>query len=259
MSAVRVLVPAAAALLLGVVARARVAPAPESSILASLLQASEVRDTLRGLATVRVSGAGRGGSFSQVVVVDLPDRARLEMQSTVGTAALVLTIAGEQLRYHSYLQHEYVTAPATLQTLDRLAGIPVPPGPLLRLLLGLTPLAVTRGDPRLVVEAEGAGFRVESVAADLSQRVWTGAGGRVERGELGQAGVPLLRFAFRDYRPVDGLPFPFELQMEEGSGARKLTVRYETVKLNEPIPADLFELPRPTDGRTKIRELRGGQ
>jgi hypothetical protein len=87
--------------------------------------------------------------------------------------------------------------------------------------------------------------------------LWTGAGGVLERGELGQAGHLLLRFEFAEYRPLEGLLFPFVLRVEEGEGARKLAVRYETVKLNDPIPADLFDLPRPTDDRTKIHELPG--
>jgi hypothetical protein len=179
------------------------------------------------------------------------------MQSTVGSTALVLTIDGNRLRYHSFLAHEYVTAPATLATLDRLAGIPVPPGPLLRLLLGLTPLPLVRDDPRIVMEAEGAGFRLESVAGPLWQRLWTGTGGLLVRGELGQAEQRFLRFELGDYRPLDGSLFPFALHVEEGEGARKLAVRYETVKLNDPLPADLFDLPRPADDRTKIRELPG--
>jgi hypothetical protein len=236
---------------------ARVTSAPEeSTVLSSLFETTAVRQTLRAQAAVRVSGAGRGGSFAQVVVVELPDRARLEVQSMVGSTALVLVVRGDRLQYRSYLEHEYVTAPATRESLDRLAGIPLPPPALLRLLLGLTPLPLTRGDPRMVVEPEGPGFRLESVHGALWQRLWTGAGGLLERGELGQAGRPLFAFAFREYRPVDGLPFPFELAVEDAAG-RTLTVRYESVKLNDAIPDDLFALPAPTDGRTRIRELQG--
>jgi hypothetical protein len=236
---------------------ARVAPAPgESTVVSSLFETGGVRHTLRAQAGVSVSGSGRSGSFPQVVVVKLPDRARLEVQSMVGSTALVLVVRGDRLRYRSYLAHEYVTGPATRESLDRLAGIPLPPRTLLRLLLGLTPLPLTRGDPRMVVEPDGAGFRLESVDDGMWQRLWTGAGGLLERGELGQAGQLLFAFAFREYRPVDGLPFPFELSVEDTAG-RKLAVRYETVTLNDAIPDDLFELPPPTDGRTRIRELQG--
>ncbi len=246
----------AVALLLAT-ACAPVAIVPQGTVLANLFESATVRHTLRGRATVSVSNAGRGASFPQVVVVELPDRARFEAQTTLGSTALVLTLDGNRLRYHSFLAHEYVAAPATLATLDRLAGIPVPPGPLLRLLLGLTPLPLDRSDPRLAAEPEGAGFRLESVEGSLWQRLWTGPGGVLARGELGQAGHLLLRFEFADYRPVEGLPFPFVLHVEDGEGVRKLAVRYDAVTLNEPIPADLFDLPRPTDDRTKIRELPG--
>jgi hypothetical protein len=256
MSGLRVRTLAAAGLLLAG-ACARVAPAPEGTVLGSLYQAAGVRETLRGQATVTLAGAGRSTSFPQVILVALPDRARLEVQSMVGSTALLLTIAGDQLRYRSFLQHEYVAAPATRETLDRLAGIPVPPRPLLRLLLGLAPLPLQRADPRTVMEAEGQGFRVETVDGALSQRLWTGAGGLLERGELSQAGQRLLTFALGDYRLVDGLPFPFHVSVQEADGARRLAVRYDSVKLNDAIPADLFDLPRPTDGRTRVRDLTG--
>ncbi|MFB3816963.1 MAG: hypothetical protein ACE147_04800 [Candidatus Methylomirabilales bacterium] len=251
---------AAAALLLAA-ACATVPPAPprEDSVLANLVGPDAARDTLRGLANVRVQGPQGGASFAQVVVVDLPDRARLEAQSAVGTTAVVLTLRGEELRYHSYLRHEYAAVPAGRESLERLAGIAVPPGPLLRLLLGLSPLPLRREDPRVTMQPDGEGFRVESVDGRLWQRLWTDRQGFLERGELGEAGETLVAFSLADRRPVDGLLFPFRLVVEQPGGARRLSLTYESLRLNEPIPGDLFELPRPTDGRTRILEPPGGR
>lgn len=252
--------PAAAALLLAA-ACATVPPVPPGgdSVLANLVGPDGVRDTLRGLASVRVQGPRGGASFSQVVVVDLPDRARLEAQSAVGTTAVVLTLRGEELRYHSYLRHEYAAVPASRESLERLAGIAVPPGPLLRLLLGLSPLPLRRDDPRVTMQADGEAFRLESVDGRLWQRLWTDRQGFLERGELGEGNDILVAFSLADRRPVDGILFPFRLIVEEPGGVRRLSLTYESLRLNEPIPGDLFELPRPTDGRTRILELRGGR
>jgi len=254
----RLLLGGAALLAATACATAPSAPPPQGSTLDTLLDPEAGRRTLRGLATVRVAGPQGGGSFSQVVVVVLPDRARLEVQTAVGTTALVLALAGEQLTVHSYVRHEYTLAPATRGSLERLAGIPVPPGPLLRLLAGLAPLPLRRDDPRLQLEPEGEGFRLESVDGALWQRLWTDRQGYLTRGEVAQFGETLFRFSLGDRRPVDGSLFPFSLAVEEAGGGRRLSLAYESVRLNEPVPGDLFELPRPADGRTRILDLRGG-
>lgn len=233
------------------------APAPESSVLEHLVAPEAIRRTLRGLAAVRAEGPQGRLSFGQVVVVELPDRARLEVQSAVGVTALVLTLDGERLRYQSLFPRQYAEGRASRQVLGRLAGVPVPPGPLLRLLLGLPPLPLHRDDPRLTMEPEGDGFRIESVEGPLWQRLWTGGQGLLERGEVGESVQALFRFRMGDPRPVDGALFPFFLAIEEAGSERRLQLEYQSVRLNEPIPPDLFDLPRPTDPRTKILDLSG--
>lgn len=215
--------------------------------------------TLRGLASVRYDGPAGSGSGSLVVVVALPDRARLEALSPMGTAVLILAIRGDLLTAHAPAQHEYAVGRATRETLGRLARLPVPPGPLLRLLVGLPPLPIRPGDPRIHVTVEAAGTRVESVDGPFWQRMWTGPDGAwVERGELGEAAGLLLRFQFGERRRLHGATVPFGVQFEEVTAGTTLVIRYETVRLNEPVESWLFELPRPADGRTRILDLGGG-
>jgi hypothetical protein len=215
--------------------------------------------TLRALATVRYEGPTGSGSASQAIVVALPDRARLEVLSPVGTAVLLLAIRGDGLTLHAPARHEYGVGRATPDTLGRLIRMPVPPGPLLRLLAGLPPLPVRPGDPRVQVVRDERVVRVESVDGPFWQRLWTDPEGAwLASGELGEAGSLLLRFQFGERRPLDGTPFPF-LVAVEGVGARmRLTIRYETVRLNGPVEAGLFDLPRPADPGTRILDLGRG-
>ncbi|OGB99256.1 MAG: hypothetical protein A3G35_14725 [candidate division NC10 bacterium RIFCSPLOWO2_12_FULL_66_18] len=215
--------------------------------------------TLRGLASVRYDGPAGSGSGTQVIVVALPDRARLEALSPMGTAVLILAIRGDLLTAHAPTQHEYAVGRATRETLGRLARLSIPPGPLLRLLVGLPPLPIRPGDPRVRVTVEAASIRVESVDGAFWQRMWMGPDGAwVERGELGEAAGLLLRFQFGERRRLDGATVPFGLQLEEVTAGTTLVIRYETVRLNEPVESWLFELPRPADGRTRILDLGGG-
>ena len=228
--------------------------------LVARLAAEENRlESLRGLANVLYRGTAGSGSVIQAVVVALPDRARLESLSPVGTTALVLTIHGDDLRVHSFIRHEYAEGRATRETLARLAKIPLPPGPLLRLLAGLSPLALRPEDPRVKVSVEPDAIRVDSAEGTYWQRLWLAPGGTgVDHGELGEAAGPLLRFQFNDRQPVDSLTVPFEIRVETVATEMALIIRYQTIHLNLPVETDLFELPRPTDGQTRILDLGGG-
>jgi hypothetical protein len=215
--------------------------------------------TLRGLASVHYAGPTGRGSTTQAIVVALPDRARLEALSPLGTAVLLLAIRGGELTVYAPARHEYGVGRATRETLGRLAQVSLPPGPLLRLLAGLPPLGIRPEDPRVQVAVETGAIRVESVDGPFWQRVWSGPDGMtLERGELGDAGGLLLTFEFGERRQIDGAGFPFAVRLEEANGGTHLIIRYETVRLNEPVEAALFDLPRPSDGSTRFLDLGAG-
>jgi len=215
--------------------------------------------TVRGLASVRYEGAAGAGAVAQVIVVALPDQLRLEALSPLGTAVFLLTIRGGDLRAYSPVRNEYAAGHATRETLARLTRVAVPPAPLLRLLAGLPPLRIKAEDPRLQVAGGIGGIMVESVDGPFWQRLWSSADGlALERGELGDAGGPLLSFEFGDRRQAGVAMFPFAIRLEDTTGKSRLSIRYETVALNLPVEDDLFELPRPAAGQSKIIELTPG-
>ncbi len=221
------------------------------------LQAEEAAvKTLRGLASVRYEGPAGQGSATQGIVVALPDRVRLETLSPMGTAVLLVAIRGNDLTMYAPTRHEYGIGPATRETLGRLARVPVPPGPLLRLLAGLPALPIWPGDPRVKLVVEATAIRVESVDGPFWQRVWSSPDGMApERGELGEAGGLILTYKFGERRKLNGALFPFAVHLDEGATGTHLAIQYQTVLLNEPVEAGLFELPRPTDGTTRIIDL----
>ena len=234
------------------------APPNPDAVRDRLLQDEAATHTVRGLARLTFEGPQGGGSAAHAVVVALPDRARVEALTPLGTTALVATLRGTELRVHSLLQREFGVGRATRETLGRLVKVAVPPEPLLRLLAGLPPLPVRAQDPRLTLAADGAALRVESVDGEHWQRLWIEAEGTgVARGEVGRASEVLFTFAFADRQPIDGRDFPFEVRVEEPVTRSRLRVRYERVQLNVPADPDLFELPWPTDPATRIVDLGG--
>jgi hypothetical protein len=67
------------------------APPDPDRVRSRLLQEEAATRTVRGLARLVFEGPSGSGSASQVVVVALPDRARVEALTPLGTTALVAT------------------------------------------------------------------------------------------------------------------------------------------------------------------------
>lgn len=230
-------------------------PNPEG-VRAQLLQDEAAIHSVKGVARFEYNGSQGSGSATQVILVALPDRARVETLSPLGTTALVVTLQGETLRMHSFIQQEYAFGRASRDVLGRLLNVPVPPNFLVRLLAGLPPLPVRPEDPRFQVTVEGSAVRVESVAGDWWQRLWTGQDGTtIERGEAGQSSETVLRFGFADRRRTAGVEFPFAMWVEDAKTGARIQVTYERVWLNGPIEGSLFDLPVPRDGHTRIIDL----
>jgi hypothetical protein len=239
-------------------ARIGAPPDPEAA-RTQLLEAESAVRTVRGLARLEFEGPQGSGSATQVLVVALPDRARVEALTPLGTTALVATIRAEELRVHSLLRREFGVGRATHRTLSRLVKVAVPPESLLRLLAGLPPLPLRAQDPRLTLAADGEAVRVESVDGEYWQRLWVeGTIPAVARGELWRASELVLVFALADRRTVGGRAFPFDLQIEEPSSGSRLRLRYERVEINADVEAGLFELPPPADPGTRMIDLGGG-
>jgi hypothetical protein len=235
------------------------APPDPEAVRTRLLQEETATRTVRGLARLAFEGPRGSGSAQQVVVVALPDRARVEALTPLGTTALVATVRADQFRVDAPMRHEYWTGRATREAVGRLLTVPVPPEPLLRLLAGLPPLPVRAEDPRLTVTPEGAAVRVESVDGEYWQRLWAeGDDPGIARGEVGRGSELLFTFSFADRKPVDGRSFPFDIRVEDSTTRSRLQVQYERLELNRPADPALFDLPPPADPRTRIIDLGGG-
>ena len=233
-------------------------PSNPEETRAKLLRDEAAVRSVKGVARFGYEGPRGSGSATQVIVLALPDRARVETLSPLGTPLLVATLRGETLRVHSIMRHEYAVGQANQETLGRMVNVPVPPALLVRLLAGLPPLPIRAEDPRLRVVIEGTTVRVESVDGDWWQRLWAGPDGTgIERGEAGRFSEAALRFGFADRRPTAGVEFPFAVWVEDAAQGGRLEFAYDRLQLNEPVEDALFDLPPPQGGQTRIIDLEG--
>ncbi len=233
-------------------------PLDPEGVRAELLRDESAVRSVKGLARVEFAGPRGSGSVSQVIVVALPDRARVETLSPLGTTALVVVLRGEEIRLHSPVSREYGVGRASGALVGRLLDVPVPPALLVRLLAGLPPLALHAGDPRFDAVADGPGVRVESVDGPWWQRLWAGEGMGIDRGEVGRSAETILRFGFSDRRSAGGVQFPFSIWVEDAAQGGRLQVTYERLQLNPTVDDALFDLPPPRDSETRFIDLGRG-
>lgn len=271
-----------AVLLLALAACAAPPPAPEvqgtsiplpEGLLSRLAAAERDVRAVRGLARVAIGAPGARRTITEAVLLAPPDRLRLETLTFGGTTALVLASDGLELFVHSPGAGRYLRGRATPQNLAAVAGFRLQLAHLVRILSGLPPLPVRPQDPRLLARAVDGEVVLESGDGPFTQRLRAaGPHGPLRGGELWEAGRPSLQFGFEDWRAARGpgaasgagsgagdspLLMPWRIALRQPEEGLEVQVAYQEVEVDGPGPADLFRLPPPTDGATRVIDLDG--
>lgn len=236
-----------------------VVPIPKDQVASVLGEREGAIRSVKGLAKVRVVRRGEARTLEEAALISPPNHLRLETLAFGGAPVAILVMDGEVLALHALSRKEFIVAPARRHALEALSGLPVQPGQLLRLLAGLPPLEVRPADPRLLVQAEGPGYAVDSVEGRYRQELSVTGGGTIAAGKLWEVDQLLLTFRFDDLRETGGVPFPHRILVEVPGEAASVQVTYQSVQLNAPIPPEMFRLERPTDPETRFLELDGAR
>jgi outer membrane lipoprotein-sorting protein len=212
--------------------------------------------SLRGTATITVSARGQQRRFREAFALEAGGRLRLEQYEWTGLATMILASDGEAVAAHLPFARQFLRGRATPENLARLVGLPVAPGVLTRLLLGLPPLRV---DP---VGATVLGAPGGPAVAVISERDGTAQALRftpdtffLQEGELSEGGQPLLRFRFGPAELLDGVPVARGLTLWHLPGGVEVTVAFDALELNARLDADLFSLAVPADAGVRIEDL----
>ena len=211
----------------------------------------------RGLVRVTATAFGVRRRFTQVLVLQRPDRFRIEVLAFGATPVLLAASDGRAMQIHALDRREFLEGPSVAGALEELAGFPVEPAILVRLLLGLPPLpappgAVVRAIPggtQQAVAWEGPQGRMILTLAGEPARPIAGSLTVDERGELS--------FAFGNYGEVDGMAWPGWIIVRRPADGIEVEVRYDTVEVNPPTAAGTFRLDPPDDPGTVRRPLNG--
>lgn len=233
-------------------------PAAEAGrLLADLAAREQAVEGARGLVQVTVAAFGERRRFTQALVLQRPDRFRIEVLAFGATPVLLAASDGQTLQIHAVARREFLEGPSVAAALRELTGFALDPAVLVRLLLGLPPApppasAVVRVAPdgaQQAVHWEGRGGRVRLMLGGDPPRPMAGS---LETPDLGE-----VTFGFADYGEVLGVSWPGRILLRRPADGIEVEVRYQTVEVNPPTGARAFRLDPPADPETVRRQMNG--
>jgi len=220
---------------------------PSAAALSAALEAR--RAALRGLrawARLSYESPEQSRKAKQLLVVERPDRLRLEVFSPFG-AVFVLTTAGGRLAAWDRGEAVVYRGTASAENLDRYAQVNLPVPTAVDLLLATPPLDGSGG----VVSADGAAVKLWQQTDDGVTAAWFAADSleplRVEH--QAADGHVLLRTSYDAWTAVDAVRVPALLTIELPETQRRIGIALTDIEVNPPLPAPVFALATPTGAR----------
>jgi outer membrane biogenesis lipoprotein LolB len=198
-----------------------------AELLAALDARASERQALRGRARIAVDADdGVRLRGSQVLVLERPDRLRVEILGFLGETEVVLTTSGESYELFLVGEQRYESGTLYPGLLWDVARIDLEPREVVDLLLGAP---IPDGGVRL--ELAGGGER-EAFVFD--------AEGRLRHLERTRRGRAPWEARFGEYETVAGTPLAHAIAFERAGARAEVSLR--DVELNPALPERLFRL-----------------
>lgn len=222
----------------------RPSPPVAREILRPLQEREAAVTSLQAVLDLTVRRAGAREYRQEAVVAERSGRIRLESIGWGGLTSLVIVSDGRRLIAHALLQNVFVEGSATPANVARVTGFRVAPAQLVRLLLGLPPLAIQMETTELYGPDDDGAYLLRGRELSFTQRLWVSdADLSLLRGELYEGTSLRLRFQFAP--ATHGLR---ALLLEDPMKQAAVEVSYRSYTLNPELPRDLFQLPEPAQG-----------
>lgn len=213
-------------------------PVPDwesSQLIESIKQRDERFRSLRALAQIAYAGPEGKHGFQEAVLVQRPDRLRLDTLTFLG-AILIFTANDKELIGYHPREGVVVRGAPTRDNLRRYTKIPLELQEITKLLLGVAPIddgaPWKREGNTLIFSPQGRGRDTLTFASH--QPVPT----KWER--FNDDGKVVLNAQFSDYVSTSAGLFPLGIVLEAPLQKKKLGIRYQEPELNAAIPAGQF-------------------
>jgi outer membrane lipoprotein-sorting protein len=226
---------------------------PAQELVQSLGERAAALKSLRTLASVYYSGPDARQSFQEVVLVQRPDRVRLETLSPLG-ALLILTATGDELAGFHTREGVFYRGKSSPLNLYRFTQIPLSVGELTAVLMGLPPAAGEaewkNEGPSIIREVRG-GWK-ETITFDPSRPL------PIRWQRLNPEGKVEMSARFSDFTTTPAGPFPLKIVLEAPTQQRRLEITYKEPELNVGLDAALFVQQKPENAREVPLDSLGG-
>lgn len=218
-------------------------PAPHwdsGKLIESISQRRQEFRSVRALARVNYAGPEGKQGFEEAVLVQRPDRLRLETLTLLGAILIVTANDKEIVGYHPR-EGVLVRGRSSKENLLRYTQIPLQLDEITALLLGLPPVELSapwRRDGNSLIFSSGG--RLKDTLAFESQlpvpTQWQrfNGGGSLE-----------LTALFSDYITTPAGLFPSKINIEAPLQGKKLEIRFQEPEFNGTLPAESFSQEKP--------------
>jgi hypothetical protein len=235
---------------------ARRAPPPDLSadpadLLAEVERTQARVERVRGEARVKITSPRGGGTVTQFVAAQRPDRLRLDALDFFGNPAAALVADGGRFALLDLRKGIYYRGAASPENLARLLPLAIPAEELVALLCGAAPIAP--GRPAAVEPGDGV-LRLTIEAADRVQRLDVGAGAAVHASKVtALPGLPPppggYDLEFDRFRERGGRSFPGFVRLVAPGSEVTLELSWKEIEVNAVLPEDGFTLVPPPGAR----------
>ena len=213
-----------------------------AKLIDSLAQRQKQLQSLRALARIDYAGPEGKQGFQEAVVVQRPDRLRLETLTFLGAILIVTVNPKEIVGYHPR-EGVFVRGQPSKENIRRYTQIPLELEDVAALLMGLPPVQAnaswSQQGNTLIFPSAGGGK--DSLAFESQQAVPT----KWER--FSDDGKIELTAQFSDYVDTSAGLFPSQLIFEVHRQKKKLAIRYQEPDINGTITPDLFTQQKPAN------------
>jgi hypothetical protein len=213
-------------------------------LAAILARRDQQFQSLRVLASVYYRGPEGRQGFQEAVLVQRPDKARLETLSGLG-AILVVTVNADQIAGFHPREGVFVRGKSSKENLFRYTRMPLELHEMTRLLLGLPPVTVS-ADWKLAGSSlyrDLDGQRKEVVTFDLTREL------PIRWYRLGPDGNSELSAAFDNFLPASPGLFPVKIILESPAQQRSLEIAYQEPEVNVQLPPSVFIQEKPPNAK----------
>jgi len=218
-------------------------PGPQwesGKLIESISQRRQQFRSVRALARVNYAGPEGKHGFEEAVLVQRPDRLRLETLTLLGAILIVTANDTEIIGYHPR-EGVMVRGQSSKENLLRYTQIPLELDEITALLLGLPPVepsAPWRRDGNSLIFSPNGRIK-DSLAFESHLPVPT------QWQRFNGGGALELTARFSDYITTPAGLFPSKIDVDAPLQGRKLEIRFQEPEFNATIPAESFSQQKP--------------